>query len=89
MKNTVRTAIQTSEYEINLDFLSTNGENFIQFKDDNMTNGTTKIISLNNSNTGIELKLNNYIEGEKEKNISIIQNKEVSGNTMKKSISEK
>ena len=89
MKNTVRTAIQTSEYEINLDFLSTNGENFIQFKDDNMTNGTTKIISLNNSNTGIELKLNNYIEGEKEKNISIIQNKEVSGNTMKKSISVK
>lgn len=89
MKNTVRTAIQTSEYEINLDFLSTNGENFVQFKDDNMTNGTTKIISLNNSNTGIELKLNNYIEGEKEKNISIIQNKEVSGNTMKKSISVK
>ena len=89
MKNTVRTAIQTSEYEINLDFLSTNGENFIQFKDDNMTNGTTKIISLNNSNTGIELKLNNYIEGEKEKNISIIQNTQVSGNTMKKSISVK
>ena len=72
-----------------MDFLSTNGENFVQFKDDNMTNGTTKIISLNNSNTGIELKLNNYIEGEKEKNTSIIQNKEVSGNTMKKSISVK
>ena len=89
MKNTVRTAIQTSEYEINLDFLSTNGENFIQFKDDNMTNGTTKIISLSKSNTGIELNIDNYKEGDEEKNTSIIQNTQVSGNTMKKSISVK
>ena len=89
MKNTVRTAIQTSEYEINLDFLSTNGENFIQYKDDNMTNGTTKIISLSKSNTGIELNIDNYKEGDEEKNTSIIQNTQVSGNTMKKSISVK
>ena len=89
MKNTVRTAIQTSEYEINLDFLSTNGENFIQFKDDNMTNGTTKIISLSKSNTGIELNIDNYKQGDEEKNTSIIQNTQVSGNTMKKSISVK
>lgn len=89
MKNTVRTAIQTSEYEINLDFLSTNGENFIQFKDDNMTNGTTKIISLSKSNTGIELNIDNYKEEDEEKNTSIIQNTQVSGNTMKKSISVK
>lgn len=89
MKNTVRTAIQTSEYEINLDFLSTNGENFIQYKDDNMTNGTTKIISLSKSNTGIELNIDNYKEGDEEKNTSIIQSTQVSGNTMKKSISVK
>ena len=89
MKNTVRTAIQTSEYEINLDFLSTNGENFIQYKDDNMTNGTTKIISLSKSNTGIELNIDNYKEEDEEKNTSIIQNTQVSGNTMKKSISVK
>lgn len=89
MKNTVRTAIQTSEYEINLDLLSTNGENFIQFKEDNITNGTTKTIALNRNNSSIEINIDNYIEGDEEKNTSIIQNKEVSGNTMKKSISVK
>ena len=89
MKNTVRTAIQTSEYEINLDLLSTNGENFIQFKEDNITNGTTKTIALNRNNSSIEINIDNYIEGDEEKNTSIIQNKEISGNTMKKSISVK
>ena len=87
MKNTVRTAIQTPEYEITLDFLATNEENFIQFKEDNMINGTTKAISLIKNNTDIEININNYIEGEEEKNISIIQNKEFSGNNMKKGLS--
>ena len=89
MKNTVRTAIQTSEYEINLDLLSTNGENFIQFKEDNITNGTTKTIALNRNNSSIEINIDNYIEGDEEKNTSIIQKKEISGKTMKKSISVK
>ena len=84
MKNTVRTTIQTAEYEINLDYLKTNGETFIQIKESDMTNDTTNEISLT-KNSSIEININN-VKGEEESNTTIIQNKEVNGNTMKNNI---
>ena len=86
MKNTVRTAIQTSEYEINLDFLSTNGENFVQFSEDNNSNNTTRTVSLTEKDSDKELIIST-VEGGKESTTTIRQDKEVSGNTMKKNIS--
>ncbi len=86
MKNTVRTAIQTSEYEINLDFLSTNGENFVQFSEDNNSNNTTRTVSLTENDSDKELIIST-VEGGKESTTTIRQDKEVSGNTMKKNIS--
>lgn len=86
MKNTVRTAIQTSEYEINLDFLSTNGENFVQFSEDNNSNNTTRTVSLTENDGDIELIIS-MVEGGKESTTTIRQDKEVSGNTMKKNLS--
>ena len=86
MKNTVRTAIQTSEYEMNLDFLSTNGENFVQFSEDNNSNNITRTVSLTENDSDIELIIST-VEGGKESTTTIRQDKEVSGNTMKKNIS--
>lgn len=86
MKNTVRTAIQTSEYEINLDFLSTNGENFVQYSEDNNSNDTTRTVSLTENDGDIELIIS-MVEGGKESTTTIRQDKEVSGNTMKKNLS--
>ena len=86
MKNTVRTAIQTSEYEINLDFLSTNGENFVQFSEDNNSNNTTRTVSLTENDSDKELIIST-VEGGKESTTTIRQDREISGNTMKKNIS--
>lgn len=86
MKNTVRTSILTSEYEINLDFLSANGENFVQFSEDNNSNNTTRTVSLTENDSDIELIIST-VEGGKESTTTIRQDKEVSGNTMKKNIS--
>ena len=86
MKNTVRTAIQTSEYEINLDFLSTNGENFVQFSEDNNSNNITRTVSLTENDSDIELIIST-VEGGKESTTTIRQDREISGNTMKKNIS--
>ena len=86
MKNTVRTAIQTSEYEINLDFLSTNGENFVQYSEDNNSNDTTRTVSLTENDSDKELIIST-VEGGKESTTTIRQDREISGNTMKKNIS--
>ena len=86
MKNTVRTAIQTSEYEMNLDFLTENEDKFIQFIKKDITKDASKAISMGKTDTSIEININ-IVEGEEEKNTSIIQNKEVNGNTMKKTMS--
>ena len=86
MKNTVRTSIQTNEYEINLDFLSTNGENFIQYSEENNSNNTTKNFALSENNGDLEINITTT-EGENENNYTIKQTKEVSGNSMTKSIS--
>ena len=86
MKNTVRTAIQTSEYEINLDFLLTNGENFVQFSEDNNSNNITRTVSLTENDSDIELIIS-AVEGGKESTTTIRQDKEISGNTMKKNLS--
>ena len=85
MKNTVRTSIKTPEYEINLDFLTSNGENFVQYSEDNNSNNTTRTISLSKNDSDIELTIN-ILEGEDESNTTIKQNKQVSGNTMKKNL---
>lgn len=86
MKNTVRTSIQTNEYEINLDFLSTNGENFIQYSEDNNSNDTTKKFALSKNNGDMEINIITT-EGEIENNYTIKQTKELSGNSMTKTIS--
>ena len=86
MKNTVRTSIKTPEYEINLDFLTTNGENFVQYSENNNSSNTTRTIALSKNDNDIELTINT-LEGEEESNTTIRQNKQVSGNTMKKSLS--
>ena len=86
MKNTVRTSIQTNEYEINLDFLSTNGENFIQYSEENNSNNTTKNFALSENNGDLEINITTT-EGENENNYTIKQTKEVSENSMTKSIS--
>lgn len=86
MKNTVRTSILTSEYEINLDFLSANGENFVQYSEDNNSNDTTRTISLSENDSDIEIIIST-VEGGKESTTTIRQDKEVSGNTMKKNLS--
>ncbi len=86
MKNTVRTSIKTPEYEINLDFLTTNGKNFVQYSENNNSSNTTRTIALSKNDNDIELTINT-LEGEEESNTTIRQNKQVSGNTMKKSLS--
>ena len=86
MKNTVRTSIKTPEYEISLDFLTTNGENFVQYSENNNSSNTTRTIALCKNDNDIELTINT-LEGEEESNTTIRQNKQVSGNTMKKSLS--
>ena len=86
MKNTVRTSIKTNEYEINLDFLATNGENFIQYREDNNSNDTTKKFALSKNNGDMEINIITT-EGEDENNYTIKQTKEVSGNSMTKTIS--
>ena len=86
MKKTVRTSIKTPEYEMNLDFLTSNGENFVQYSEDNNSNNTTRTISLSKNDSDIELTIN-ILEGEEESNTTIKQNKQVSGNIMTKNLS--
>ncbi len=85
MKNTVRTSIQTPEYEIDVDFLTTEGEKFIQYSGNDKSNDTIRTISLSETNNNIEMNID-VVEGEEEKSAVITQNKEISGNTMKKSL---
>ena len=85
MKNTVRTSIQTPEYEIDIDFLTTEGERFIQYSGNDKSNDTIRTISLSETNNNIEMNID-VVEGEEEKSAVITQNKEISGNTMKKSL---
>ena len=85
MKNTVRTSIQTPEYEIDVDFLTTEGERFIQYSGNDKSNDTIRTISLSETNNNIEMNID-VVEGEEEKSAVITQNKEISGNTMKKSL---
>lgn len=90
MKNTVRTSIKTTEYELNLDCLSTNGERFIELSENSSANNTTTIqkVNLSENNGDIEINISN-LEGEEEKNTTIKQNKKVDGNAMEKSLSVK
>ena len=86
MKNTVRTSIKTTEYEINLDCLSTNAENFIQLNESDNANNTVKTIALTENNSNVEINIT-ITEGEETKDITFAQSKEVNGNTMIKRLS--
>ena len=87
MKKTVRTTIKTTDYEVNLDFLSTSEGDFVQYSKGSSNDNIDKI-SLTKNNDNIEIIITEA-EGGEENIITISQNKEVSGNTMAKSISIK
>ena len=75
MKNTVRTSIQTSDYEISLDFLSVSGQKFVQLSENNLKSDVSRTISLNSNDDDLEIEVS-VVEGEEETNITIQQNKE-------------
>ncbi len=79
MKNTVRTSIQTLEYEINLDFLSTSQEDFIQYEKNNLNESNGQKISLKKTNNNIETIIEKT-EGENVSTITLRQNKEINEN---------
>lgn len=88
MKNTVRTAIQTPEYEINLDYLSTSEEQFMQYQKISTDNEREQVIKVKKVDNNIEINL----EDKNRNDIQIItlkQNKEVNGNMMNKNSSIK
>lgn len=87
MKKTVRTTIKTTDYEVNLDFLSTSEGDFVQYSKGSSNDSIDKI-SLTKNNDNIEIIITEA-EGGEENIITISQNKEVSGNTMAKNISIK
>lgn len=87
MKKTVRTTIKTTDYEVNLDFLSTSEGDFVQYSKGSSNDNIDKI-SLTKNNDNIEIIITEAEVGE-ENIITISQNKEVSGNTMAKNISIK
>lgn len=87
MKKTVRTTIKTTDYEVNLDFLSTSEGDFVQYSKGSSNDSIDKI-SLIKNNDNIEIIITEA-EGGEENIITISQNKEVSGNTMAKNISIK
>ena len=87
MKKTVRTTIKTTDYEVNLDFLSTSEGDFVQYSKGSSNDNIDKI-SLTKNNDNIEIIITEA-EGGEENIITISQNKEVSGNTMAKNISIK
>lgn len=86
MKNTVRTAIQTPEYEINLDCLSTTDGEFIQYQMLTTDNESEQIINIKKSNNNVVINIENTIGGDTE-TITLKQNKEVNGNMMDKNLS--
>lgn len=85
MKNTVRTSIQTPEYEINLDCLSTSQEDFIQYEKNNLNEGNGQQISLKKTNNNIEVIIER-IEGENVSTVTLRQNKEINENNMTKNM---
>ena len=86
MKNTVRTAIQTPEYEINLDHLSTTEEEFMQYQMLTSDNESEQIINIKKSNNNVVVNLENTI-GKDTEVVTLKQNKEVNGNMMDKNLS--
>lgn len=85
MKNTVRTSIQTPEYEINLDCLSTSQEDFIQYEKNNLNEGNGQQISLKKTNNNIEVIIERT-EGENVSTVTLRQNKEINENNMTKNM---
>lgn len=86
MKDTVRTAIQTSEYEVNLDCLSTTDGEFMQYQKITTDNESEQIINIKKSNNNVVINLENTEGGDTEV-VTLKQNKEVNGNMMDKNLS--
>ncbi len=85
MKNTVRTAIQTPEYEINFDYLSTSEEKFMQFQKVAVDNENEQIVNLKKTSNNIEVNLENTEDGDT-RSITLKQSKEINGNMMNKNL---
>lgn len=81
MKNTVRTTIQTPEYEINLDFLSTGSENFIQYNNNNKKKEEVNKITITNRNNETNI-INENIIGKEKTTRTLKTTKEVNGNNI-------
>ena len=85
MKNTVRTAIQTPEYEINFDYLSTSEEKFMQLQRVTTDNKSEQIVNLKKTSNNIEVNLENTEDGDT-RTITLKQSKEINGNMMNKNL---
>ena len=85
MKNTVRTAIQTPEYEINFDYLSTSEEKFMQLQRVTTDNKSEQIVNLKKTSNNIEMNLENTEDGDT-RTITLKQSKEINGNMMNKNL---
>ena len=86
MKNTVRTAIQTPEYEINLDYLATTEEEFMQYQMLTSDNESEQIINIKKTNSNVVINLENTKGGDTGV-VTLKHNKEVNGNMMDKNLS--
>ena len=85
MKNTVRIAIQTPEYEINFDYLSTSEEKFMQLQRVTTDNKSEQIVNLKKTSNNIEMNLENTEDGDT-RSITLKQSKEINGNMMNKNL---
>ena len=88
MKNTVRTSIQTPEYEINLDNLFTADGEFMQYQKLTTDNESEQKINVKKTTGNLEINLQNTIGADTE-TVSIKQTKQENGNMMDKNSSIK
>lgn len=85
MKNTVRTLIQTQEYELSLDYLITNQETYMEYKSVNISENSEQTISVKKLSDSTEVKWEN-LEENNASQVSLKENKKIDGNNMNKSI---
>lgn len=85
MKNTVRTLIQTQEYELSLDYLITNQETYMEYKSVNISENSEQTISVKKLSDSTEVKWEN-LEENNASQFSLKENKKIDGNNMNKSI---
>ncbi len=83
--NTVRTVIQNPEYEITLDVLSLQNENYIQLSYQDIENKTEQVITYKKeeNQTTSSIKM---IEGQETKEYSLVSNEKTDGNSRNKNM---